>query len=164
MFRSRTKAIRWKPRKKRRGRKCKVRSCLPFPQLRTSTRIHRLFSFGVSGSCGLKTTHRAGAGIVRLLLTTMSPLKRGPKNSLKEKEKWKRFSTLCIHLPVRQNIAIISQIIRRPRYFFSFSYLPAIFRFKNSSEGFIVGTDKHQILGHRSPCSGNSLHGHSVYR
>ena len=62
-------------------------NCLPFPQLRTSTRIHRLFSFGVIGCCGLKATHRAGAGMVRLLLTTVSPLERGPKNSLKEKEK-----------------------------------------------------------------------------
>ena len=123
-----------------RGRKCKVRdtggfetppppfpctgspfyNCLPFPQLRTSTRIHRLFSFRVSGSSGLKTTHRAGAGMVRLLLTTVSPLKRGPRNSLREKEKWKRVSTLCIHLPVRQNIAIIGQIIRKPRYFLVF--------------------------------------------
>ena len=49
-------------------------NCLPFPQLRTSTRIHRLFSLGVSGSSGLKTTHRAGADMVRLLLTTVSPL------------------------------------------------------------------------------------------
>ena len=62
-------------------------SCLPFPQLRTSTRIHRLFSFGFIGSSGLKATHRACAGMVRLLLTTVSPLKLGPKNSLKEKEK-----------------------------------------------------------------------------
>ena len=62
-------------------------NCLPFPQLRTSTRIHRLFSLWVSGSSGLKTTHRAGAGMVRLLLTTVSPLKLAPKNSLKEKEK-----------------------------------------------------------------------------
>ena len=64
-------------------------NCLPFPQLRTSTRIHRLFSLGVSGSSGLKATHRAVAGVVRLLLTTVSPLKLGPKNSLKEKEKMK---------------------------------------------------------------------------
>ena len=78
-----------------------------------STRIHRLFSFGLIGCCGLKATHRAGAGMVRLLLTTLSPLKRGPKNSLKEKEKRKRVSTLCIHLPIRQNIAVIGQIIRK---------------------------------------------------
>ena len=64
-------------------------NCLPFSQLRTSTRIHRLFSLWVSGSSGLKTTHRAGAGVVRLLLTTVSPLNEGPKNSLKEKEKMK---------------------------------------------------------------------------
>ena len=98
--------------------------CLPFLQLRTSTRIHRLFSLGVSGCSGLKATHRAGAGMVRLLLTTLSPLKWGPKNSLKEKEKWKRVSTLCIHLPVRQNIATIGQIIRKPRYFSLTSYMP----------------------------------------
>ena len=62
-------------------------NCLPFPQLRTSTRIHRLFSVVFIGDSGLKTTHRAGAGMVRLLLTTVSPLKLGPKNTLKEKEK-----------------------------------------------------------------------------
>ena len=62
-------------------------NCLPFPQLRTSTRIQRLFSLRVSGCCGLKPTNRACSGMVRLLLTTVSPLKRGPKNSLKEKEK-----------------------------------------------------------------------------
>ena len=184
MFRRRTKAIGWKPRKKEAGPEmqgtrywrfripppppspctgCPFYNCLPFRQLRTSTRIHRLFSVVFIGSPGIKATHRAGAGMVRFVLTTLSPLKRGPKNTLKEKEKWKRVSTLCIHLPVRQNIAIISQIIRKPRYFFNFSYLPAIFRFKNSSEGFIVCTDRHQILGHRSPCSGHSLHGHSVY-
>ena len=95
-------------------------NCLPFPQLRTSTRIHRLFSVVFIGSPGIKATHRAGAGMVRFVLTTLSPLKRGPKNTLKEKEKWKRVSTLCIHLPVRQNIAIISQIIRKPRYFLVF--------------------------------------------
>ena len=95
-------------------------NCLPFPQLRTSTRIHRLFSVVFIGSCGLKTTHRAGAGMVRFVLTTLSPLKWGPKNSLKEKEKWKRVSTVCIHLPVRQNITIIGQIIRKPRYFLVF--------------------------------------------
>ena len=146
MFRSRTNAIGWKPRKKEAGpemqgtRYWRFRiptspppspctgspfyNCLPFPQLRTSTRIHRLFSFGVIGCCGLKATHRAGAGMVRLLLTTVSPLERGPKNSLKEKEKWKRVSTLRIHLPVRQNIAIIGQIIRKPRYFSLNSYMP----------------------------------------
>ena len=99
---------------------CPFYNCLPFRQLRTSTRIHRLFSVVFIGSSGLKTTHRAGAGMVRFVLTTLSPLKRGPKNTLKEKEKWKRVSTLCIHLPVRQNIAIISQIIRKPRYFLVF--------------------------------------------
>ena len=148
MFRSRTKAIGWKPRKKEAGPEMQgtrywsfriptspppppspctgspFYNCLPFPQLRTSTRIHRLFSFGVIGCCGLKATHRAGAGMVRLLLTTVSPLERGPKNYLKEKEKWKRVSTLRIHLPVRQNIAIIGQIIRKPRYFSLNSYMP----------------------------------------
>ena len=87
-------------------------NCLPFPQLRTSTRIHRLFSLWVSGSSGLKTTHRAGAGVVRLLLTTVSPLKLGPKNSLKEKEKWERVSTVCIHL-IRVSTVCIHLIIRQ---------------------------------------------------
>ena len=89
MFRSRTKAIGWKPRKKEAGpemqgtRYWRFRiptspppspctgspfyNCLPFPQLRTSTRIHRLFSFGFIGCSGLKTTHRAGEGMVRSL-------------------------------------------------------------------------------------------------
>ena len=109
MFRSRTNAIGWKPRKKEAGPEMQgtrywsfrippphppspctgspFYNCLPFPQLRTSTRIHRLFSVVFIGSSGLKATHRAGAGIVRFVLTTVSPLKRGPKNTLKEKEK-----------------------------------------------------------------------------
>ena len=62
-------------------------NCLPFRQLRTSTRMHRLFSVVFIGPSGLKTTHRACARMVRFVLTTLSPLKRGSKNTLKEREK-----------------------------------------------------------------------------
>ena len=133
-------------------------NCLPFPQLRTSTRIHRLFSVVFIGSSGLKATHRAGAGMVRFVLTTLSPLKRGPKNSLKEKEKWKRVFN-CQSGKISYNRPNNSETA----LFFSFSHLSAIFRCKNFSEGYIVGTDKQQILGHRPLCSGHSLHGHLVY-